>query len=93
MIVASGPATTLVRSITVTPSRGSIFLSILFVAYIVGYGHRTQYSKLGRYRRMSARMLILDLLDTGAPPAFTVAELVRAGAAFRDRGAGASGRR
>ena len=30
---------------------------------------------------MSARMLILDLLDTGAPPAFTVAELVRAGAA------------
>ena len=31
---------------------------------------------------MSARMLILDLLDTGAPPAFTVAELVRAGAAF-----------
>ncbi|MGB3792931.1 MAG: hypothetical protein WA978_09375 [Sphingopyxis granuli] len=31
---------------------------------------------------MSARMLILDLLDTGEPPAFSVGELVRAGAAF-----------
>ncbi|WP_245836763.1 hypothetical protein [Sphingopyxis indica] len=31
---------------------------------------------------MSARMLILDLLDTGDPPSFSAAELVRAGAAF-----------
>lgn len=31
---------------------------------------------------MSARMLILDLLDTGDPPTFTAGDLVRAGAAF-----------
>lgn len=31
---------------------------------------------------MSARTLILDLFDTGDPPDFSVAELVRAGAAF-----------
>lgn len=31
---------------------------------------------------MSARMLILDLLDTGDPPSFSASDLVRAGAAF-----------
>ena len=31
---------------------------------------------------LSARTLILDLVDTGAPPALSVRELVRAGAAF-----------
>ena len=31
---------------------------------------------------ISARTLILDLVDTGEPPAFSVRELVRAGAAF-----------
>ncbi len=31
---------------------------------------------------MSARTLILDLLDTGEPPAFSASDLVRAGAAF-----------
>lgn len=33
-------------------------------------------------RTISARTLILDLLDTGEPPAFSVGDLVRAGAAF-----------
>jgi phenylacetic acid degradation operon negative regulatory protein len=36
----------------------------------------------------SARTLILDLFDTGDPPDFSVAELVRAGAAFRIEGPG-----